>query len=104
MKRFALALALGAFSLSLLPGAAAARGVIETACNKSPRPQATRALCACIQKVAGTTLSAADQRRGAGFFTNPHLSQEVRASAAPADDQFWANWEHFAATAVRKCQ
>lgn len=88
----------------IAPGFALAGGTIERGCLGSDRPAAGRALCACLQQVADATLSAAYQRRGAGFFADPHKSQIVKASDRPADAAFWAQWERFAETAVQHCQ
>lgn len=83
---------------------ARAGSTIERACLGSDRAAASPALCACLQQVADATLAAADQQRGAAFFANPHLSQEVRASDSATDSAFWTRWEGFAARADRTCR
>jgi len=96
-----------ALSLGLVFGAfadtAQAGGAIEKACLSSNRDAANRTLCACIQKVANATLSAAEQSRGAKFFADPHQSQEVRASDTHADNLFWEHWQRFGETAAQYC-
>ena len=56
-----LALAAGVL-FSTVPMASA--GPIESACMRSGREAASRALCGCIQQVADMTLKGGDQRRG----------------------------------------
>ena len=102
MKTHAAALMLGLVTFSAAP--AAAGGLIERACLGSERSAANRELCACIQRVADATLSSGEQRRGAKFFAEPHLSQEVRASDRRADEEFWQHWTRFGATAAEHCQ
>lgn len=102
MKHLVLAFALG--GIAVAPLSATAGGMIETACLRSDRPAANRALCGCLQKVANAVLSASQQKRGASFFTDPNKAQEVKASQRPADDAFWARWELFAETSVKHCQ
>ena len=104
MKRPVLALAFGAAIVSATSGSALASGTIERACLASDRPASGRALCACLQVVADAVLSPGDQRRGAAFFTDPHKSQDVKASKRAADDAFWEKWEFFADTSVKHCQ
>lgn len=78
-------------------------GPIEQACRASGRPQATLALCACIQQAANGTLSRADQRRAVRFFRDPHKAQEVRQSSRPADAAFWQRYRTFGETAELRC-
>lgn len=105
MKHAFLALGLGlTLATAFAPQPASARGVIETACLRSERPAANRALCGCIQTVADAVLSSSEQRRGAKFFADPDLSQEVKMSDRRSDDLFWDKWESFADGAVRHCQ
>ena len=55
-------------------------GPIESACLKSDRKVANRALCGCIQQVADMTLKGGDQRQAAKFFRDPDQAQKVRMS------------------------
>jgi len=82
-----------------------ATGPIQAACQKSGRKQASRAHCGCVQAVANQELSAADQRRGAGYFSDPHALQEVRQSSqsVASNGRFWAAWKEFGAQAERMC-
>lgn len=102
MKHLAVALALG--GIALAPHATSAAGTIESACLRSDRPAANRALCGCLQNVADAVLSSSQQKQGATFFADPHKAQEVKASKRPADNAFWERWELFADTAVKHCQ
>ena len=104
MKNVVMALGLGLGLSAGVAGAAQARGVIETACLRSDRPAANRALCGCIQQVANAVLTSGDQRKGARFFSEPELSQDAKMSKGEADRQFWQKWENFAAGAVQHCQ
>lgn len=101
MKRTLIATAL-AFATLAIPTVAIA-GPIETACNRSDRQQASRALCRCIDSVARNTLTRSEQRRAARFFTNPDEAQEVRMSPTRHDNEFWARYIAFGATADRTC-
>lgn len=85
-----------------LPTVAVA-GPIENACNRSERQQANRALCRCIDAVAQQTLTRAEQRRAARFFTNPDEAQAVRMSRSPGDSEFWARYRSFGEAAERTC-
>jgi len=76
---------------------------IEKACNSSDRPSASRQLCGCIQDVADLTLSRAEQRRAARFFSDPHAAQEVRRSDSRSDREFWNRYELFADSAAYYC-
>lgn len=78
-------------------------GPIDNACIRSERGAANPALCGCIQQVADMTLSRADQRRAAGFFRDAQQAQDVRMSKRDADNQFWARYKTFAATAEAYC-
>lgn len=102
-------LAVALMLVTALPGAtvpavASARGAIETACLRSERPSAGGEICACLQRVADTTLTRGDQRRGAIFFADPHKAQQAKASGRAEDRLFWVRWEVFAASAVKHCQ
>ncbi|WP_172292205.1 hypothetical protein [Pseudoruegeria sp. HB172150] len=78
-------------------------GMIESACLKSGRPGASRALCGCIQSVANRTLSANDQRLAATFFQDPHQAQVIRQSDRTAHEVFWQRYKVFGATAQNYC-
>ncbi len=105
MKNVVLALGLGVvLAGGLASSAAQARGVIENACLRSDRPAANRVLCNCIQQVADAVLTSGEQRQGARFFADPHLSQDAKMSTRETDREFWLRWEAFAAGAVKYCQ
>ena len=76
---------------------------IERACLKSDRKAANRSLCGCIQDIADLTLSQAEQRRAATFFTDPHKTQEVRQSDARRDEEFWLRYKSFGNQAKTYC-
>ncbi len=80
-----------------------ASGPIKSACLRSGRDAASQSTCGCIQLAADQTLTGADQRRGAAFFGNPELAQEVRASDTVADDAFWERWSNFGKAAQQMC-
>ncbi len=102
MKQFFLASATVLLVSPLFPAAAVA-GPIETACLRSDRPQATRAMCRCIGSVAQRTLTRAEQRRAAAFFRDPQLAQDVRMSKSARDNEFWGRYREFGAAAERTC-
>ena len=87
-----------------LTATVATGGPIRAACLRSDRPRANAMLCGCIQSVADRTLSPAHQKRGAGWFLEPHEAQEVRQSDRSGDEAMWEAWKAFAATAERTCQ
>lgn len=80
-----------------------ATGPIYSACKSGGRKQATRARCGCVQAVANISLSPDDQRRGAGFFKDPHRAQEVRQSNVRRDERFWIRWKAYSDEAARIC-
>ena len=86
-----------------VPGAALA-GPIESACNRSDRPAANRALCRCIDDVADRMLTRSEQRRAARFFRDPDEAQRVRASTSARDNEFWDRYRAFGAAAEAMCQ
>ena len=86
----------------LLPSVATA-GPIERACLKADRPAASRALCGCIQSVAGAILSRSEQRKAASFFKDPHKAQEIRQSDRRSHEAFWKRYKRFAASAEATC-
>ncbi len=101
------ALILGALSLSTVAVPAQAGSTIARACLSTPNGAAAPALCTCIQNVADKTLSAAEQAVGAQIFLEPHMSQEIRASAnrgGAMDAHFWQRWNDFGAKAASACQ
>ncbi len=101
MRVFLIPAAAALMALAPVPALA---GPIETACNRSDRPSATRSLCRCIDNVAQQTLTRAEQRRAARFFSNPDEAQRVRMSRTRADNEFWARYRAFGETAERFCR
>ncbi len=101
MKVFLIPAAVALMVLAPVPALA---GPIETACNRSDRASATRSLCRCIDNVAQQTLTRAEQRRAARFFSNPDEAQRVRMSRSAADNEFWARYRAFGAAAERFCR
>ncbi|MFN4158097.1 MAG: hypothetical protein ACK4GO_06815 [Gemmobacter sp.] len=91
-----------ALSLPLLASVAEA-GPIQRACLASDRKAATQTMCGCIQQAADLTLRPADQRRAAKFFKNPDEAQQVRMSKSDNDNEFWARYRNFGATAEAYC-
>ena len=104
MKTFATALLLGALTLPALATSATAGSVIAQACSASDRGRLAPSLCGCIQSVADSVLSPAEQVLGAQIFLEPHRSQEIRASAQATDAAFWAKWQVFGNAAAQHCQ
>lgn len=90
-------------TLAMTTAPAAWAGPIEQACLRSGREAASRALCGCIQQVADRTLTNADQRRAAKFFSDPHRAQEVRQSDRTSEEAFWLRYKNFGATAEAFC-
>lgn len=82
---------------------AAIAGPIEGACNQSDRKSANSATCDCIQQVADSTLSSADQRRAAKFFNNPDKAHQVWTSKSGGDDAFWDRYKNFGEAAKAYC-
>ena len=80
-----------------------ASGPIANACQASGRKQANRARCGCVQAVADMSLSASDQRRGVGFFNDPHSAQEMRTSDSSSNEAFWKRWKAFGDQAGQLC-
>ena len=103
MRRPLIALALATLAMPLAASAVDAR-VIETACNRSDRAGATRALCACVQQVANHHLNRSDQRQAARFFADPDRAQAVRASRTDRDRAFWQRYRAFATAAEARCR
>jgi len=94
--------ALLAAAFSLIAGAAVA-GPIESACMRSDRSSANRALCGCIQQVADMTLRGSDQRRAAKLMKDPDLAHEVWVSKRGSDDAFWERYKAFGQQAEAYC-
>ncbi|UOA25843.1 hypothetical protein [Pseudosulfitobacter sp. DSM 107133] len=80
-----------------------ASGPIAKACQASGRKQADRARCGCVQAVADMSLSASDQRRAVGFFSDPHSAQEIRTSSSASNEAFWKRWKAFGDQAGQLC-
>jgi hypothetical protein len=78
-------------------------GPIESACLRSDRKAANRALCGCIQQVADMTLRGGDQRRAASFFRDPDKAQQVKMSKRDNDDAFWDRYKSFGDQAEAYC-
>lgn len=97
-------LSTAALTLALLAPAAAMAGPIETACNRSDRQAATRAMCRCIDQVADQTLTRSEQRRAARFFRDPDEAQRVRMSRSAEDNRFWTRYRAFGEAAEASCR
>lgn len=80
-----------------------ATGPIQQACQRAGRKAASRARCGCVQAVADRELTGAQQRRGAGFFSDPARLQEVRQSDNAANERFWTAWKAYGQVAARLC-
>lgn len=96
-------LGLAAGLLALASTASAASGPIARACLDSARPNATLALCSCIQGVADQTLQRSEQRQAVRFFRDPHRAQVVRQSRSDGDRRFWERYRSFGAAAEERC-
>lgn len=96
-------IAIFAAAMALAMPAFAVAGPLENACNRSDRPGATRALCRCIDQVAGSHLTRSEQRRAARFFRDPQMAQDVRMSRSPGDADFWRRYRAFGAAAESAC-
>lgn len=96
-------LILAAPILALSACGPSASGDIGRACARSDRPAASTALCSCIQRVANQSLSAADQRRAAPFFTDPDQAQAMRARDDAGSEAFWDRYTAFADRARAQC-
>jgi hypothetical protein len=90
-------------ALVLAIAAPAFAGPIESACLRSDRKAANRALCGCIQQVADMTLRGTDQRRAAAFFKDPDKAQQVKMSKRNNDDAFWDRYQSFGEQAEAFC-
>lgn len=93
-----------ALALAVSVPAAATAGPIETACNRSDRAAATRALCRCVDNVADRMLTRSEQRRAARFFRDPDEAQRVRMSRDQRDNEFWARYRAWGEAAEAMCR
>jgi hypothetical protein len=80
-----------------------ATGPIYSACMSDGRRSASRARCGCVQAVADLELSGSEQRRGAGYFKNPHALQQVRQSDSSSNERFWRAWKAYGQRAEGLC-
>lgn len=94
---------LTAIALTAIPVAAEASR-IENACVRSDRAAATRARCACVQRVANQHLTRADQRQASRFFRDPDRAHQVRFSRDERDRAFWQRYRAFADAAETLCR
>ena len=92
-----------AVALLGLSATTALAGPIEQACLRSDRDGVSRNLCGCIQNVADVVLNYGDQRRAAGFFSNPQKAQDVRQSDRASDEAFWLRYKAFGDHAESNC-
>lgn len=84
-------------------GRAMPRGEVGQACLVSGRSDANRALCGCIDEVARQTLTSAEQRTIAGYFTDPEALQAMKLDDRPAAERLWARYDAFVETARATC-
>ncbi len=80
-----------------------ATGEISRACMAAGRSAATPALCACVQAVANSELSASDRNRAARFFAEPELANSARFSNPSGPDAFWHRYRAFTDKARQQC-
>lgn len=101
-RRLALCAALGA--LWVVGGCGGGvSGEIGRACMMGGRDAASPQLCSCIQGVANQSLSGADQRRVARFFTDPEEAEKTRASDSQRNEALWERYRAFTARAEAIC-
>lgn len=81
-----------------------ASGPIQKACQSGGRKAASRTRCGCVQAIADQSLSAADQRRGAKMFNDPHQLQVIRQSDNASNERFWRAWKEFGQNAAAACE
>jgi hypothetical protein len=92
-------------TLFVLSAAPLSANPIERACNQSPRPEATRALCSCIGGAADMTLTHSDMREGrAVLLATPPARRKSSLSDTRRNDAFWSRWQRFAETAEAALQ
>ena len=89
--------------LALIVPVSASAGAVESACLRSDRAAANRAVCGCIQQVADMTLTGGDQRRAASLFRDPDQAQKVRMSKSNSDNAFWTRYKNFGDLAGAYC-
>ena len=95
---------IAALAVLLLTGSMpASANPVERACLQSDRDAASRSLCRCIGSAAEQTLSYAEMRTGARFFTDPQRSVDVQLSDSRRNEAFWSSWRRFSDTASRMC-
>lgn len=82
---------------------AGSTGPISRACLAADRSAATTSLCACVQRVANSELSSADQRKMVPFFADPERAHAVRISDTTANDAFWARYQDYVRSARARC-
>lgn len=102
MKNHIFAVTVATLAFAVMPTASVA-GPIESACNRSDRPQANRGLCRCIDAVADMTLTRGEQRQVARFFSDPQRAQDVRMSKSSRDNELWARYRAFGDMAEARC-
>lgn len=78
-------------------------GAIDRACQAADRPTATPQLCGCLQSVANQTLSSADRRAVAKFFSEPNRAQKVKMSTRRGDERLWKRYTAFGELAQAVC-
>ena len=49
------------------------------------------------------TLSEADQKKGASFWSDPQRAQDVRQSDNVFNEAFWLRWKNFGQTSEAMC-
>ena len=81
-----------------------ATGPLQRACLSSDRRARSRELCGCIQAAANQTLSASQQQRAVGFYSNLHQAQEVRQSDRNSDEAFWDAYRAYGVRAEQMCR
>lgn len=81
-----------------------ASGPLQRACISSDRKARSRELCGCIQAVADTTLSRAQQQVAASFYADPHRAQQIRQSDRAAHEAFWKDYKSYGEKAQRVCR
>ena len=79
-------------------------GPISRACLSSDRRARNSQICGCIQTVANRSLSGADQRKAARFFSDPQRAQDIKMSQTASDDAFWDRYRAFASRSEKMCR
>ena len=90
-------------ALATLAACGGGSGPIGSACLSGGRDAATPSLCSCIQRVADQSLSRSEQRRAAGFFSDPQRAQDTRQSDNASDEAFWRRYRAYADRAASVC-